>query len=145
MTTIVINKNDRFGKAGRTVKNALTKTEWAVMSALWRQPGQTISGLIEALEGQTDWKYNTYVTYLKRMAEKGLVRFEQAGRDRFYFPAVPQSACLHAESESLLDKMDARAAKEFLVCMIKGSGLDAKDRGDLKRLLDDLSKEGENE
>lgn len=127
------------------MKNVLTKTEWAVMSALWRQPGQTIAGIVGALEGQTGWKYNTYVTYLKRMGEKGLVRFEQSGRDRCYFAAVRQSACLHAESESLLDKMDARAAKEFLVCMIKGSGLDANDRDDLKRLLDDLGKEGENE
>jgi len=125
------------------MKNTLTKSEWAVMAVLWDSPKQTIAGVVDALRDQTDWKYNTYVTYLKRMCEKSLVGFEQLGRDKFYYPLVGQRDCILAESESILDKMDSRAAKEFLVCMIKGSGLDQNDREELKRLLDELSKDGE--
>ena len=125
------------------MKNALTKSEWAVMTVLWEQPHQPISGIIHKLKGQTDWKYNTYVTYLKRMCEKGLVSFEQLGRDKFYYPLIDKSDCILAESETILDKMDERAAKEFLVCMIKGSSLNAKDREELKKLLDDFKKDGE--
>ena len=125
------------------MKNTLTKSEWAVMAVLWEKPKQTISGIVEALRGQTDWKYNTYVTYIKRMCEKGLVGYEQLGRDKFYYPLVGQHNCILAESESILDKMNSRAAKEFLVCMIKGSGLNQNDREELKSLLDELSKDGE--
>lgn len=125
------------------MKSALTKTEWAVMTALWEKPHQTVSGIIDALQGQTDWKYNTYVTYLKRMCEKGLTTFEQLGRDKFYYPLIEKSDCILAESETIFDKMDERAAKEFLVCMIKGSALTAKDRDELKKLLDDMKKDGE--
>ena len=125
------------------MSNALTKTEWAVMSALWDKPRQPVSGIIDALSGQTDWKYNTYVTYLKRMNEKGLIGFEQLGRDKFYYPQIEKSDCIIAESETILDKIDEKAAKEFLVCMIKGSALTAKDREELKTLLDDIKKDGE--
>jgi len=125
------------------MKNTLTKSEWSVMAVLWEMPKQTISGIVEALLGQTDWKYNTYVTYLKRMCEKGLVGYEQLGRDKFYYPLVGKRDCILAESESILDKMDSRAAKEFLVCMIKRSGLNQNDREELRQLLDVLSKDGE--
>jgi BlaI family penicillinase repressor len=125
------------------MKNALTKSEWSVMTVLWDKPKQTVSGIIDAMDGQTDWKYNTYVTYLMRMCEKGLASFEQLGRDKFYYPLIDKRDCILAESETLLDKMDSRAAKEFLVCMIKGSALSAKDREELKTLLDSISKDGE--
>lgn len=121
----------------------LTNAEWAVMSALWQKPNQTISGIIETAGDELDWKYNTYATYLKRMCEKGLVHYEQLGRDKFYYAAVDKSACILAESRSMLNKLDAHAAKEFMMCMIKDGGLDAKDRAELRGLLDTLSKEGD--
>lgn len=125
------------------MKNALTKTEWAVMTVLWEKPHQSIAGIVDALKGQTDWKYNTYVTYLKRICEKGLASFEQLGRDKYYYALIEKSDCILAESESIFDKMDQRAAKEFLVCMIKGSSLTTKDREELKSLLDSFKKDGE--
>ncbi len=126
------------------MKKSLTKAEWAVMSALWEKPNQTISGIIETMENAgLDWKYNTYATYLKRMTEKGLVRFKKLGRDKFYFPAVDKSACILAESRRVLEKIEHRAAKEFLVCMIRDGGLSAQDRAELRDLLDTLNKEGD--
>ena len=125
------------------MQNTLTKAEWAVMSALWKGPRQTISGIIAAAGDELDWKYNTYATYLKRMCDKGLVGYEQLGRDKFYYAAVDKSACILAESRSVLSKIDNHAAKEFVMCMIKDGGLDAKDREDLKSLIDELGKEGD--
>ena len=125
------------------MQNTLTKAEWAVMSALWKKPHQTISGIIETAGDELDWKYNTYATYLKRMCDKGLVHYEQLGRDKFYYAAVDKSACILAESRSVLSKIDSHAAKEFVICMIKDGGLNAKDREDLRSLLDELNKEGD--
>lgn len=123
--------------------NALTKAEWAVMSALWKRPNQTISGIIEAMDAELDWKYNTYATYIKRMVDKGLVSFTQLGRDKFYFAAVDKSECILAESRSVMDKIDSLAAKEFVMCMVR-DGFNEKDRTELKALLDELNrKEGE--
>ncbi len=119
--------------------NALTKAEWAVMSALWKKPNQTISGIIEAMDAELDWKYNTYATYIKRMVDKGLVHFTQLGRDKFYYAAVDKSDCILAESRSVMDKIDSRAAKEFVMCMVR-DGFDEKDRADLKALLDELNR-----
>ena len=125
------------------MKTSLTDFEWSVLSALWKQPNQTISGIIKTTNGYSDWKYNTFVIYIKRMCEKNLIAFEQLGRDKFYYPLVAQKDCIMAESESMLKRIDGKVAKEFLVCMIKGSGLSEQDCEELKALLDDLNKEGE--
>ena len=121
------------------MKNTLTKAEWAVMSALWEKPHQTISGIIATMGDEMNWKYNTYLTYIKRMCEKGLISFEQIGRDRFYIPAVEKTECILAESQGILEKLDRRAAKEFLICMIRDCELSEKDRGELKDLLEKMS------
>ncbi len=125
------------------MKKTLTKTEWLVMSALWEKPHQTVSGIIETLKEDTDWKYNTYVTYLKRMCELKLLGYQKFGRDRFYYPLVGQEECVLTESKSIIEKMNGQGTKEFLVCMIKGSGLSEKDCEELKVLLDSLNKKGD--
>ena len=138
-TLVVQGDTEESIHGGNAMKNNLTKAEWAIMSALWKKPHQTISGIIATMKSEPEWKYNTYVTYIKRMCEKGLIAFEQVGRDKFYYPAVERSECILAESKNVLDKIDAGAAKEFLVCMIKDSDLTETDREELKALLEDVS------
>ena len=113
------------------------------MSALWKEPWQTISGVIKAMGGHSKWKYNTYVTYIKRMCEKGLIGYEQFGRDKFYYPLVDQKECIIEESKNILQKISGKASKDFLVCMIKESSLSTQDCEELKELLDNLSKKGD--
>lgn len=124
--------------------NALSKPEWAIMAALWENPKQPVSGIISAMGGEFAWKYTTYATYLKRMTEKGLIGFEQLGRDKFYYAIPDKSECIRAESRSVLEKIDAQAKKELLVCMIREGGLSVEDTEELRRLLDGLgTREGE--
>ena len=125
------------------MKKSLSKAEWAVMSALWENPDQTISGIIATMGSRMDWKYNTYVTYVGRMCEKGLIGYRHLGRDNFYYPLVEKEQCYMAESRDILDKFSSHAAKELLVYMIRDSGLTAKDREELMALLDDLNRKGE--
>lgn len=122
---------------------SLSKPEWTLMEALWKKPDLTMSGIIDAMGGAFDWKYNTYVTYVKRMCDKGLIGYKRIGRDNFYYPLVEKTQCFMEESRHILDKFSSRSAKDLLVYMIRDSDLTATDREELKELLDDLSKEGE--
>ena len=107
----------------------LTKAEWAVMTALWEKPHQTISGIIQTVGDKQNWKYNTYATYIKRLVDKGFIA---------YYPAVEKSACLLSESKELKEKIDEKSTKDFLVYMIQDGGLSADDRKELMALLESL-------
>lgn len=119
----------------------LTRPEWILMNALWKESPLTLSGVIEAVEGQLDWKYTTYSTYLKRLCDKGIARYEMLGRDKFYYPAMERKNCIRAESESILERVTSTGVKDLLVCMIKDSDLSSDDVQDLKDLFDELADE----
>lgn len=124
------------------MKNTLTPSEWAVMSALWGREAQPLSGVIAAMKGSTEWSYTTYATYLNKLVKKGYVGFEAKGRDKFYYPLVEMDECIEAEGRSLMDKVSGSGAKKLLVCMIRDSNLTNEDRRELKALIDELGGEG---
>jgi Predicted transcriptional regulator len=125
------------------LKETLTDAEWAVMSALWEKSPQTISGIIATMGDQMEWKYSTFATYVKRLCEKGFIGYDSMGRDNFYYPLVQKEQCILAESRRLLERLNSRSAKDLLVCMIQDGELTPEDRSDLKKLLEELDKEGE--
>ncbi len=124
------------------MKRSLSKPEWALMEALWATPDLTMSGIVSAMGETFDWKYNTYVTYVKRMSDKGLIGYKRIGRDNFYYPLAQKDECFMEESRHILDKFPRRSAKDLLVYMIRDSELTENDRDELKALLDQLNKEG---
>ncbi len=122
------------------MKNLLTPAEWLVMGALWDNNNLTLSEVIGVMEGKTNWSYRTYASYLNKLVQKGFVNFKQRGRDRFYYASVEKSDCISEESKSIFNKMDDKATKDLLVCMIREKGLTKGEIIELKELLDELSK-----
>jgi BlaI family penicillinase repressor len=124
------------------MQGTLTKPEWAVMTALWEKSPQTLSGVIETMKGRLSWSYRTYASYLRKLCEKGFVGYETRGRDNCYYPLVKREHCILQESRDLLQKVTEKSTKELLVCLIKESGLAARDQEELAKLLEELAKEG---
>lgn len=122
---------------------SLTYPEWMVMSALWGREPQTLSEVIKTMGDTMGWSYRTYASYLNKLCEKGLAGFDARGRDKFYFAVAGREECMRAESRSLLKKVSEKRAKELLLCMIEESGLSPRDHEELKKLLDELSKESD--
>ena len=48
----------------------LTKAEWQVMNALWKDYPASVRDIIKNLEGDVDWAYTTVKTMLDRLAKK---------------------------------------------------------------------------
>ena len=83
----------------------LTTSEWYVLSCLWEESPQSVMQLVSALQEKVGWAKSTTITTLHRMEEKGLVRVEQAGRGRRYYPCVEQAQATKQETRSFLDRV----------------------------------------
>lgn len=125
------------------MKETLTRAEWGVMNALWKKHPQPMSGVIATMGNEFNWKYNTYSTYISKLCEKGFIGFNIIGRDKFYYPLVDKQQCILAESKDIFSKLDEMSKKQLVGCMLKSDELTAKDRMELKELLEQLLKEGE--
>ena len=61
---------------------SISESELAIMQVIWQGGGKILlAPLMEALERQgRSWKPNTVLTFLSRLAEKGLLAVEKQGR-----------------------------------------------------------------
>ena len=125
------------------MKETLTKAEWGVMNALWKNHPQPMSGIISTMGNEFNWKYNTYSTYISKLCEKGFIGFNILGRDKFYYPKVDKDRCILAESRDIFSKFDELSKKQLVGCMLSSDELSVDDKRDLKLLLEKLLEEGD--
>lgn len=123
------------------MSDSLSRYEWVVMEALWENHPMFLSEIMDKLEATLPWKRGTYLTYLKRMCDKGYVGFDEIRGSRSYYPLVSRKKCVQDESWQMISKMTNDSAKLFLACMIKDSGLNEEDNNELKCLIKKLTAE----
>lgn len=128
------------------MKETLSRHEWVIMETLWQRAPLFLSDLMSAMETSVDWNRSSYLTYLKRMADKGYIGYDTVRGSRRYNPLIRREDCVESESAAMLEKMTGQSAKLFLVSMVQKSGLGESDRAELQALISRLgeeSKEGE--
>jgi len=115
----------------------ISKSEWAVMEALWDRAPQTASELTRTLRPTTKWAENTVRTLLKRLVAKGALKTgENANATTTFIPAVEREACVMAEGKSFMQRMFRGAAKPLLIHFAANAKLTPEEVKELKKLLD---------
>jgi BlaI family penicillinase repressor len=125
------------------MSETLSKQEWAVMEALWNHSPLFLSQLMEEMTGKVDWNSSSYLTYLKRMTEKGYIGFKTISGNRCYFPVIRREDCIESERDYILSKLSDSSARLLLVSMIEKYGLSQKDKDELSGLIAKLCEDAE--
>lgn len=115
----------------------ISDAEWTVMRALWQIQEGSLAQVIEALEGQTDWRPRTIQTLVRRLVEKGAVERIVSGRDHLYRPAIDEAACQHAASRSFLNRVFGGKLTPFLATFVEREPTTPEEIAALRKLLED--------
>ena len=83
------------------------------------------------------WAKSTTVTTVRRMEEKGLLRWEQAGKAKTYFPAVEKERAVTAETRSFLDRVYEGSVGLMMSAMARRQELTAEEIAQLRAILDE--------
>ena len=86
-------------------KQRLTNTEWEVCECLWEQSPMTMTQIAARLTERTGWTRSTGETLVRRMAAKGLLRWEQGAKAKLYFPVVKREDAVLQETRGFLQKV----------------------------------------
>lgn len=89
----------------RSEKQRLTNTEWEVCECLWEQAPLTMTQIAARLTERTGWTRSTGETLVRRMAEKGLLRWEQGTKAKLYYPTVAREDAVVQETRGFLQKV----------------------------------------
>ena len=118
----------------------ISNAEWVVMKVIWEKGEATANDVIESLEDEVSWKPKTVMTMLKRLVDKGALRYEKQGRAFVYAALLDESECVRAESRSFLERVFGGSLKPMLANLIDDYELSDEEIEELKRILDQKNK-----
>jgi BlaI family penicillinase repressor len=114
----------------------LTEAEWQIMNALWRKHPATAREIMDRLPAGVHWAYTTIKTMLTRLVEKQAVGEVKQGNTSVYEPLVTQQKARLSAFRSLLDQAFDGAVGPLVHFLAEENHLTAKDKRELRKILD---------
>ena len=109
--------------------------ELDLMEVLWERGSATTAEVRDALED--DLAYNTVLTILRRMEDKGYLRHEEEGRAHRYIPLVGREQVRRSTLTRMLDRVFGGSPELLLNHLVSERKLSATQIEGLKQLLND--------
>ncbi len=115
----------------------ISDAEWEVMKVVWARSPRTAGEIIEALAGRhRPWHPKTIKTLLNRLVRKGALAYDEVGRAYLYRPAVAESECAAAASDSFLRRVFGGSLKPMLAQFLERKKIPAAELKELRRILE---------
>jgi predicted transcriptional regulator len=113
--------------------NTLTEAELRLMKILWHRGESAVNDLVAAMpEGET-LAYNSVLTTIRILEQKGYVEHRQEGRAFVYRPCVAEHEASRSEVRHLMSRFFGNSRERLLLSLL---GDDEISPEELRRLKD---------
>ena len=116
-----------------------TDRELDIMNALWETGGATATDVQKRLADKL--AYNTVLTMLRILEDKGYLRHEEEGRAFRYIPRVARKAAKASAVKRLVRKLFDGEPKLLATELVSNRSLSDDDLRELRALLDERLKD----
>ena len=103
--------------------------------ALWEEAPQTIMQMTRRFQETTGWTKHTIMTFLRRMEDKGAVRYEAGERAKLYYPQIERQEAALQETEDFLERVFEGRMGLMLNTMVEQKALSGKEISELYEIL----------
>jgi len=118
-----------------------TDRELTILRILWDKGPSTVREINEAMSKDEDTGYTTTLKLMQIMAEKGLLRRDESGRQHVYKPAFTEEKTQKQLVGDLLQRAFSGSAEKLVMRALSAKKISAKELTRIRRMLDEL--EGE--
>src|SRR5262245_43349855 len=115
-----------------------TAAEVDILAVLWRLGPATVREVHEELG--KDREYNTTLTQMRLMADKGLLRRSERFRNHVYEPAVPQEQMQQRIAGDLMQRVFGGSAKGLILGALGASKVKGDELAEIRRMIDGLDR-----
>lgn len=113
----------------------LTEGELRIMEALWRLERGTVAEVSEAMP-PPPIAYNTVLTTLRILEQKGHVAHEEAGRAYLYYPLIAREAAAQSAVKQVVSKFFGNNAGELALRLIENERPSDEELARLRSLIE---------
>jgi BlaI family transcriptional regulator, penicillinase repressor len=113
-----------------------TAAEADILAVLWRLGPATVREVHNALE--KDCGYNTTLTQMRLMTEKGLLVRSERFRSHVYEPAAPKNQMQMRIAGDLLKRVFGGSPKGLIMSALGAQPTTSEERAEIRRMLDEL-------
>jgi BlaI family transcriptional regulator, penicillinase repressor len=115
-----------------------TAAEVDILAALWRLGPATVREVHEALG--KDCGYNTTLTQMRLMTDKGLLRRSERFRNHVYEPAVPREQMQQRIAGDVMQRVFGGSAKGLILGALGAKPVRGDELAEIRRMIDGLDK-----
>ena len=109
--------------------NTLTEAELRLMRILWRRGESAVNDLVAAMPEGEELAYNSVLTTIRILEQKGYVDHRQEGRAFIYRPIVAEQEASRSEVKHVLSRFFSNSREQLLLTLI-GDGEISRDELD---------------
>ena len=113
-----------------------TAAEADILAALWRLGPATVREVHDALNKSRD--YNTTLTQMRLMLEKGLLVRSERFRSHLYEPAIPKNDMQQRLAGDLVTRVFGGSAESLILSALGAQPTTPEERAEIRRMLDQL-------
>lgn len=110
----------------------LPDAEFEIMKVVWaNEPPVTTTIIMEQLGKEKEWKIQTVVSLMLRLAERGFLRSEKHGKERTYYPLVSKDDYLRFETGNFMEQYHDSSLFSLINTLYNGKALSDNDIDEL--------------
>ena len=121
----------------------LTEAELRLMDVVWEKGSATVAEVAEALPKSLSLAYNTVLTTMRILEDKGYVRHSKPkeGRAFLYRPVVSREQASRGAVRQLLRRFFGDSAEALVLNLLKDEDLSERERARIQSLLKEAPRE----
>lgn len=121
---------------------SVSDAELEVLKVLWASGPATVRDVAKTLRGQRRrLAYNTVLTLLSRLREKGFVEADRRDTAHVFRASVTRDELVGSSLSALADRICDGTASPLLLALVRDPRLSSADIAHLRKLLDGLQPE----
>lgn len=125
----------RINKMPPKKSNTLTEAELRLMKILWRRGESAVTDLVAAMPDGEALAYNSVLTTIRILEQKGYVEHRQEGRAFVYRPCVLEHEAGRSEVRHVLNRFFGNSREQLLLSLLGDGEISAEELERLKEAI----------
>jgi predicted transcriptional regulator len=113
----------------------LTEAELRVMNVLWQKGQATVQQVLDAMPEKLNLAYNSVLTTIRVLENKGYLGHKKDGRAHIYEPVIARAEASRSEVRHLVSRFFANSHESLLLNLLEEQNFDADELKRLRQIL----------